>query len=180
MHDAGTDEQGGPLKRSTDGERAERTADSGGPGGGHGDGDGERGNGHSDRGPQLRGAPHGSERAVPTAGQQRRRSGGFQVRFEHLGEGEPRAKYVRDERVIYVNLDHLQIRAALGGGDVHDPMFRRLAYEVAFSEYAIALASELAANDEYIDATDPIFDIRETINRMARRAAPLYSATGTG
>ena len=82
--------------------------------------------------------------------------------------------------MIYVNLDHLQIRAALGGGDVHDPMFRRLAYEVAFSEYAIALASELAANDEYIDATDPIFDIRETINRMARRAAPLYSATGTG
>jgi hypothetical protein len=47
-------------------------------------------------------------------------------------------------------------------------------YEIAFTEYAIALASELARHGEYIEPTDPIFEIRETINRLARKAAHLY------
>ena len=42
-----------------------------------------------------------------------------------------------------------------------------LAYEVAFSEYALSLALELAQRDEYMDITDPIVDIGETINRVA-------------
>jgi hypothetical protein len=54
-------------------------------------------------------------------------------------------------------------------------MFRRLAYEIAFTEYAIALAVELDAQGHYIDPSDPIFDIRETLNRVARKAASLYS-----
>lgn len=176
--DMGKAEQDGPLRSSKDGEPAERVAEEGGPGGDHGIG--EAGGGTADHGPDLRPKSEGADRGVKTDAQQKRRSGGFQVAFEHLGESEPRAKYVRDERVIYVNLDHVQIKAALGSGSVDDPMFRRLSYEVAFSEYAIALASELAANDEYIDPTDPIFDIRETINRMAVRAAALYSSVGTG
>ncbi len=58
---------------------------------------------------------------------------------------------------------------------MEEPLFRRLAYEVAFAEYAIALASELAGRDEYIDVTDPIVDIRETLNRVARQSASLYA-----
>ena len=99
--------------------------------------------------------------------------GGFQVRFENMGEEAHRAKYVSDERTIYINLDHPQLTAARGIGSIEDPIFRRLAYEIAFSEYAIALASELI--DEYLDPSDPIVDIRETLNRVARRGAGLYS-----
>ena len=83
--------------------------------------------------------------------------------------------YKREERTIYVNLDHPQIAAALSIGGVDDVAFRRLAYEVAFSEYSIALASELAAENYYRDLTDPIFDIRETLNRISRSAAALYA-----
>lgn len=54
-------------------------------------------------------------------------------------------------------------------------MFRKLAYEVAFTEYAIALSSELAQRGEYLDPSDPIYEIRETVNRLARRGASLYS-----
>lgn len=50
-----------------------------------------------------------------------------------------------------------------------------VAYEVAFIEYAMALASELDNRGEYIDPSDPIVDIRDTINRVAREAAPLYA-----
>jgi hypothetical protein len=103
------------------------------------------------------------------------RQGGFQVEFMNMGNEEARAKYERDQRTIYVNLDHPQILAAIGSGGSEDPIFRRLAYEVAFSEYAIALASEMAAVSFYLDVSEPIVDIRETLNRLARRAATLYA-----
>lgn len=102
-------------------------------------------------------------------------AGGFHVEFKPVGVDSPRAQYVPDERTIYINLEHPQLAAARGQRPIDDPVFRRLAYEVAFSEYAIALAQELARRDEYLDPTDPIFDIRETINRVARKGAALYA-----
>lgn len=101
--------------------------------------------------------------------------GGFQVKFEPLGVREYRARYVQAERAIYVNLEHPEIAAAKGLGSNDDPVFQRLAYEVAFSEYAVALSSELAARDEYQDPTDYLVDIRDTLDRLARRAVVLYS-----
>jgi hypothetical protein len=97
------------------------------------------------------------------------------VEFKAVGFDSPRAQYVPDERTIYINLEHPQLAAAKGLRPIDDPVFRRLAYEVAFSEYAIALAQELARRDEYLDPTDPIFDIRDTINRVARKGAALYA-----
>jgi hypothetical protein len=99
-------------------------------------------------------------------------SGGFRVEFKNLGIESHRAQYVRDERTIYINLDHPQVSAAKGLGTVEEPTFRHLSYEVAFSEYAIALASELS--EQYIDPSDAIVDIRDTLNRLARRGAVLY------
>lgn len=129
-------------------------------------------------GPQVAAAPSSAEKVARPAGGSGDRpkpSGGFQVKFENMGLESHRAQYVRDERTIYINLEHPQIAAARGISSAEDPVFRRLAYEVAFSEYAVALASELAARDEYLDLTDPIVDIRETLNRVARKAAALYS-----
>jgi hypothetical protein len=111
--------------------------------------------------------------ATPSA--RRKARGGFSVDFLQMGSDEPRARYSRENRTIYVNLDHPQIAAAKGLGSIDDTAFRRLVYEVAFAEYAIALASECAEQEEYNDVSDPIFDIRETLNRMARQAASLYA-----
>lgn len=105
---------------------------------------------------------------------QPRRRGGFQIEFDQQGDVSSRATYQAEKRTIYINLDHPQIAAAKQGRSAEDPTFRRLAYEVAFSEYAMALASELDNRGEYLDPSDPIVDIRETINRIAREAAPLY------
>lgn len=106
----------------------------------------------------------------------RKPQGGFRVHFKPMGAESHRALYERDDRTIYINLDHPQLVAAIGLGSIDDPLFRRLAYEVAFSEYAIALASELEGRGHYIDPSDPIVDIRLTLNRVARKAASLYSA----
>jgi hypothetical protein len=106
----------------------------------------------------------------------RKPQGGFRVQFKPMGAESHRALYERDERTIYINLEHPQVVAAMGLGNIDEPVFRRLAYEVAFSEYAIALASELERSGHYNDLTDPIVDIRLTLNRVARKAASMYSA----
>jgi hypothetical protein len=106
---------------------------------------------------------------------QPRQRGGFHIEFDNQGESSARAIYQAEKRTIYINLDHPQIAAAKQGRSAEDPTFRRLAYEVAFSEYSVALASELDNRGEYVDPSDPIVDIRETINRVARQAAALYA-----
>lgn len=101
--------------------------------------------------------------------------GGFKVDFAPMGSEENRANYSREERTIYINIDHPQLVAAKGNGTIEEPTFKKLAYEVAFTEYSIALAAELNSNGDYIDTTEPILGIRETINRVARKAAHFYS-----
>lgn len=142
------------------------------------------GDGHPNGGPPRRLNPTvAPDQAGPETGhhegaapKKARKSGGFHIEFDNQGRDSDRAKYQPEKRLIYINLDHPQVAAALQGRGPEDPVFRRLAYEVAFSEYAVALASELDSRGEYIDPSDPIVDIRETLNRVARSAAALYSA----
>jgi hypothetical protein len=101
--------------------------------------------------------------------------GGFGIKFGHLGEDEARAKYARDERTIFINLEHPQFAAAQSLGSIEDVSFRRLAYEVAFAEYAIALSVEKSAQGEFLEPGEVFYDIRETLNRVARKGAALYS-----
>jgi hypothetical protein len=128
--------------------------------------------------PILNADPASAEtKANPVKGRPKRssNSGGFKVDFRDMGVEEARAKYERDNRTIYVNLEHPQIASAKQRAGLEDPSFRRLAFEVAFAEYAIALASEMAGAGHYVDIIDPITDIRATINRLAVAGAKLYA-----
>jgi hypothetical protein len=147
--------------------------------GGFGSMGGEGGNGAEPRdlAPYLQPNEIGDKKGNPasTSNRKPRTTGGFQVKFDNLGDESPRAKYYSNERLIRINLDHPQIVAARGTASLEDATFQRLAYEVAFSEYAIGLAAELAQSGEFSDLTDPIVHIGETINRLARRGAHLYA-----
>jgi hypothetical protein len=102
--------------------------------------------------------------------------GGFEVKYENMGQDAGRSKYLQQDRSILINLGHPQLEAARGGGTVSSPAFRRLAVEVAFSEYAMALAFELAQREgNFHELTDPIDAIRETLNRVALAGARLYT-----
>lgn len=144
-----------------------------GHGSGTGDGDGEP----PIAGPLLEPKEDGEAIGAPAggAGERKRARGGFSVEFEHLGASDHRAKYVSERRTIYVNLDHAQVKAALGDRDVADPVFRRLAYEVALTEYAFALAALLDERQWFSDTGDALFEIRDTIDRVAKLAAGLYA-----
>lgn len=155
---------------------AEITSPTGGPGPGEGSSTG--GTEPSNSAPQVTaGLPEAEKRGRPAGGTGDRRKpyGGFRVEFKQMGAESYRALYASDERTIYINLDHPQLTAARGMGSIDDPIFRRLAYEIAFSEYAIALAVELDARGNFYEPSEAIYEIRESLNRVAKRAATLYS-----
>jgi len=104
------------------------------------------------------------------------RKGGFNVEFKSLGEDESRAIYDGSNRTIFVNLDHPQLIAAKGEATTEEPLFKKLSYEIAFSEYAFALAHLMNGSGYYNEPSDAIVEVRDTVNRLAKRAASLYQA----
>lgn len=107
-------------------------------------------------------------------GARRRPRGGFTVKFRNLGEDQDRSRYDMERKTIYINLDHPAVVAALGSGGVEETTFRRLSYEIAFTEYAIAIGWEISQLDPDTPADDLLYEIRSSHERVARAAADLY------
>jgi len=118
------------------------------------------------------------EQAVDPAGGSGRRPrprGGFRVEYKALGESDDRSMYDRTTLTILINLNHPAVRNALRAANVEDPNFKRLSYEIAFTEYSVALGYEMAERDPDIPADDLLFEVRSTLNRVAASAASLYA-----
>lgn len=100
--------------------------------------------------------------------------GGFRVDFRSMGAGEDRSRYDASILTILINLDHPVVRAALETGGPQDVPFRRLSYEIAFSEYAMALGHHVLQQDPSIPGDDLLYEVRSSLNRVAGSAAALY------
>jgi hypothetical protein len=121
--------------------------------------------------------PEGTELVSPTGskGSKATKSGGLSVDFANLGEDEERSLYDFDRKNILINLDHPAVAAAKGISGVDDPAFRRLTYEIAFTQYALAVAREIYERDQAITADDVLFEVRDALRRVTAKAAFLYS-----
>ena len=100
--------------------------------------------------------------------------GGFRTEFEHHGPDKPRSKYVQDKGIIYINLDNPVVAAAYENGS-EDTSFLRLAYEIAFTEYALAVAANIITEDPDIPADEIHYEISNTLYRISSMAAGLYT-----
>jgi hypothetical protein len=107
-------------------------------------------------------------------GPRRRPRGGFQVVYRNLGQSEDRSRYDEASLSILINLDHPVVSAALADGVVEETGFRRLSYEIAFSEYAMAVGYELLKQDPNMPPDDLLYEVRTRLNRVAVSAASLY------
>jgi hypothetical protein len=107
-------------------------------------------------------------------GKRRRPRGGFRVEYKNLGKAEERSLYDPPTLTILINLDHAVVSAALSDGNVEDTTFRRLSYEIAFSEYAMGLGYEISKQDPNIPADDLLYEVRSTLNRISTAAVALY------
>lgn len=121
--------------------------------------------------------PDGSSALDPSggnAGSRSRPRGGFKVAYRNLGPDEMRSVYDPNALAILINLDNPVLAAALGEGGVEEQTFRRLSYEVAFSEYSLALGYEMAKKDPDMPADDLLYEVRHSLNRISNAAAALY------
>ena len=100
----------------------------------------------------------------------RKQVGGVDVEYQTLGLVEHRARFLPEHGMIVINLDHPQLAKSLeeSDGGLDGTSFKKLSREVAFTEYAIALARMREEVGHYVDAQEPLFDIRETIDRLNR------------
>jgi hypothetical protein len=116
------------------------------------------------------------------SGRKRVNSGGFNVAFERIGANEKRAKYDRETRTIYVNLEHPRIAVELnvvgGPSPVDDPNFLRMTYEIAFTEYAIVLAQELSSVQYFYDPQDALVEVRQTLDDLSKAFASAWRQSG--
>ena len=125
----------------------------------------------------LPGSQPGSPRS-PAEGSQKRRRGLFSIEYRNESAENYRSRYDRDTRTIIINLDHPQIAGAYhaSGKNTESRHFREISYEVAVVEYAQAIPFEKIdqEGDQY-QASEALFDVRDTINRVTRRFAELLS-----
>jgi hypothetical protein len=122
-------------------------------------------------------SPDGVDLLDPAGGEGPKRKkpkGGFSVEYDNMGQEEYRSVYDPTKMAIIINLDHPTISAAFAGKGTEDPAFRRLSYEIAFSEYSMALGYEMAQQDPAIPADDLLYEVRSTLNRIAGASAQLY------
>lgn len=102
------------------------------------------------------------------------RSGGFTLEYTHESGSAPRSRYDADSKTIFINLDHPQLRSALKLGGLDSPGFRQMCYELAFVEYSMALCTERAGRDTSFTGEEALYDIRDTVDRVARRLAEIF------
>jgi hypothetical protein len=114
------------------------------------------------------------DRAGGRSTRKKKPTGGFKVEYKRLGKDYLRSDYDKDRLAILINLDHPVVAAALGDGNVKDMAFRRLSYEVAFSEYAMALGYVMLGQDPDMPPDDLLYEVRASLNRISSRAASLY------
>ena len=139
---------------------------------------GAGGDSEREQDPQIRGKECGDplgRKIAATEGKKPAR-GGFNVEYRPMGAAHWRAEYDRTSRCIVINLDFPQLASALAEDGIESLTFKRLSNEVAFTEYAIAIAYELVSMQNYQDPSDYLFDVRTTINRLSRKAAELAQA----
>jgi hypothetical protein len=99
----------------------------------------------------------------------------FEINYYRMGKESPRSRYIANRRAIYLNRDHPQLLAAEAEAGVDSVTFKMLSCDIAFTEYALAVVSQLA--DQGIEVADPIDAsemVQEILDRLGRQAAEKF------
>ena len=145
----------------------------------------ERGNGQTSRknppgegeaprehGPNLIPGDHlGTPQEISKNEAQRKlKRGIFSIQWVEGSPDDRRSEYKKDEKTIYINLNHPQVKSAqeTSGGALDSKQFKEVTYEIAIVEYALAVQYERAENEE-LDAFDALFEVGSIIDRVTRK-----------
>ena len=122
-------------------------------------------------GPTARPGSEPGAKKSTTKGRRKRRRAVFSIEYERVTTESSRSRYAGDTKTIFINLDHPQIASAFeaGGKRTDARQFREVCYEVAAVQYAIALPYEKLERNELYHASDALFDVKDTIDRVTKR-----------
>ena len=83
-------------------------------------------------------------------------SGGsrFLVEYRKNDADNPRAKFDRDNNIVYINLDHPYIAEIRKESKDNDLLFKKITYDIAFTEYAFGLSYLLLEKKWFKENTD--------------------------
>jgi hypothetical protein len=134
-----------------------------------GEGDSPRPDGPSLIDGEQPGSPKETENKPP---QRKQRRGVFSLQWVNGSPEEERSEYKKEERTIYINLNHPQVKAAQKASNysLDSRQFKEITYEIAVVEYAIAVQYERSLNEE-LDAFDALFEVGSIIDRVTRKIA---------
>lgn len=104
--------------------------------------------------------------------QRKQRRGVFSLEWVNGSAEDNRSKYNKEERTIYINPNHPQVKAVqkASNGSLESRQFKEIAYEIAVVEYAIAVQYERSENEE-LDAFDALYEVGSIIDRVTRKIA---------
>ncbi len=96
----------------------------------------------------------------------------FAIRYARLGVKASRARYDPVEGVITLNRDHPQVRTAEREAGIESNTYKMLCYDIAFTEYALAVADALGKQAAaYRRPLDTSALVQSILDRLGRRAA---------
>ncbi|KAF0106635.1 MAG: Uncharacterized protein FD146_2434 [Anaerolineaceae bacterium] len=102
----------------------------------------------------------------------------FEIRYTRLGSKVPRAHYDAAEGVITLNRDHPQLRTAEREAGLESATYKMLCFDIAFTEYALAVADYLAKQAAaYHKPLDTNTLIQSILDRLGRKAAETLEAS---
>ena len=96
----------------------------------------------------------------------------FTILYARQGSSEPRARYDAEQGIITLNRDHPQLRTAEREAGLHSITYRMLCFDIAFTEYALAVAETLSRQAaRYKKELDANALVQSILDRLGRRAA---------
>ncbi len=102
----------------------------------------------------------------------------FEIRYARLGSRESRAQYDAEEGLITLNRDHPQLRTAEREAGLESGTYRMLCFDIAFTEYALAVADYLSKQAAaYRKPLDTNALVQSILDRLGRKAADYLEAS---
>jgi hypothetical protein len=102
----------------------------------------------------------------------------FEIRYARLGAKSARAQYDAEEGLITLNRDHPQLRTAEREAGLESNTYRMLCFDIAFTEYALAVADYLSKQAAaYRKPLDTNALVQSILDRLGRKAADYLEAS---
>ncbi|MBI4732832.1 MAG: ATP-binding protein, partial [Chloroflexi bacterium] len=96
----------------------------------------------------------------------------FEIRYTRDGAKSARAQYDAEAGVITLNRDHPQLRTAEREAGIESNTYKMLSFDIAFTEYALAVADYLAKQAAaYRKDLDTNALVQSILDRLGRKAA---------